>query len=192
MVPERLFGRLVAVGGAVALLAVAWFALARPAIRDAAEKAVNDQQPAPVSTISGDNSGDSSDNSTPIVVSSTLPLIDNTGRPILIPLAMVVPQGQAAEQRYAVPAGQHLQVTDLIVQNPNADQGTLTIQRNDVVLFTYRLDNIFTDVGIPLVTPIEFLTGEDLVVVVTCVGVGDQTLGSCAPQVIASGLLLNN
>ncbi|MBI4885253.1 MAG: hypothetical protein HY826_14490 [Actinobacteria bacterium] len=188
IVPERLFGRVVAGAGAVALLAAAWFAVARPAIREAAEKAVNDRQPVPVSTISGDTS----DNSTPIVVASTLPPIGEIGSPTLIPLAMVVPQGQTVEQRFSVPTGQHLQVTDLIVQNPNADQGTLTIRRNDVVLFTYRLDNIFTDVGIPLVTPIEFLSGEDLVVSVTCVGVGDQTLGNCAPQVIASGLILSN
>ena len=83
-----------------------------------------------------------------------------------------------------------LHLTDLIVQNPNGDQGSLTIQRNEVVLFTYRLDNIFSDVFVPLVTPIEFLTGQDLIIIVTCVGVGDQTVGTCAPKVTASGLLL--
>ena len=122
-------------------------------------------------------------------VAPTLPTVD-TGQPTAIPFAPIAAQGETVEQRYAVPAGQVLHVTDLIVQNPNADQGTLTIQRNEVVLFTYRLDNIFSDVGVPLVTPIEFLTGQDLVIVVTCVGVGDQTVGSCAPKVIASGLLL--
>jgi hypothetical protein len=43
---------------------------------------------------------------------------------------------------------------------------------------------------VPLVTPIEFLPGQDLVIVVTCVGVGDQTVGTCAPRVTASGVLL--
>ena len=185
MVPERLVGRLVAAVGALAVIAACWVTIVKPAIRDAADDAVAQARQATGSTVANpDDTGPTNDS-----VASTLPTVD-TGQPTAIPFAPIAAQGETVEQRYAVPAGQVLQVTDLIVQNPNADQGTLTIQRNEVVLFTYRLDNIFGDVGVPLVTPIEFLTGQDLVIVVTCVGVGDQTVGSCAPKVIASGLLL--
>jgi len=187
MVPERLIGRLVATAAVLAVIAACWFTIVKPAIRDAADDAVAQAQPASGSTIAigPDDTGPTDD-----AVASTLAPIDNTGQPTAIPFAPLAAQGETVEQRYAVPAGQVLRVTDLIVQNPNADQGTLTIQRNEVVLFTYRLDNIFSDVGVPLVTPIEFLTGQDLVVVVTCVGVGDQTVGSCAPKVTASGVLI--
>ena len=185
MVPERLVGRLVAAAGALALVAACWFTIVKPAIRNAADDAVAQARPATGSTVAGPaDTGPTND-----TVATLVPVID-TGQPTAIPFAPIAAQGATVEQRYAVPAGQVLHVTDLIVQNPNADQGTLTIQRNDVVLFTYRLDNIFSDVGVPLVTPIEFLTGQDLVVVVICVGVGDQTVGSCAPKVIASGVLL--
>ena len=184
MVPERVVGRLIAAAGVLALIALCWVAVVRPAIRDAAEDAVGDLQPASASTISTGitNPGDT--------VAPTLAPIDDKGQPTLIPFAPLAAQGETIEQRYAVPAGQVLHLTDLIVQNPNGDQGSLTIQRNEVVLFTYRLDNIFSDVFVPLVTPIEFLTGQDLIIIVTCVGVGDQTVGTCAPKVTASGLLL--
>ena len=182
MVPERVVGQLVAAVGVIALITAGWFAFVKPAIRDAADEAVAELQPGVAST-NPDNSGDS----VPITVVS---LPESDGQPTAVPFAPAVAQGTTAEQRYAVPAGQRLLVTDLIVQNPNADQGTLTIQRNEVVLFTYRLDNIFSDVNVAVITPFEFLVGQDLVIVVTCVGVGDQTVGSCAPKVIASGVLL--
>ena len=182
MVPERVVGQLVAAVGVIALITAGWFAFVKPAIRDAADEAVAELQPGVAST-NPDNSGDS----VPITVVS---LPESDGQPTAVPFAPAVAQGTTAEQRYAVPAGQRLLVTDLIVQNPNADQGTLTIQRNEVVLFTYRLDNIFSDVNVAVITPFEFLVGQDLVIVVTCVGVGDQTIGSCAPKVIASGVLL--
>lgn len=189
MVPERLVGGLVAAVGALALVAAAWFAVVKPAIRDAADEAVADAQPPAATTLNTntDNTGDTNDTVSPTIA----PIVDD-GQPTAIPFAPVAAQGETVEQRYAVPEGQVLHVTDLIVQNPNADQGTLTIQRNEVVLFTYRLDNIFSDVGVPLVTPIEFLPGQDLVIVVSCVGVGDQTVGTCAPRVTASGVLLTS
>ena len=182
MVPERVVGQLVAAVGVIALIAAGWFAFVKPAIRDAADEAMAELRPAVAST-NPDNSGDS-------VPISVVSLPESDGQPTAVPFAPAVAQGTTAEQRYAVPAGQRLLVTDLIVQNPNADQGTLTIQRNEVVLFTYRLDNIFSDVNVAVITPFEFLVGQDLVIVVTCVGVGDQTVGSCAPKVIASGVLL--
>ena len=188
MVPERLVGRAIASVAALAVIAASWFTLVKPAIRDAADDAVAEAQPASASTVTRGPDDTGSTNNT--VASTLVPIID-TGQPTAIPFAPIAAQGETVEQRYAVPAGQVLRVTDLIVQNPNADQGTLTIQRNEVVLFTYRLDNIFSDASVPLVTPIEFLTGQDLVIVVTCVGVGDQTVGSCAPKVIASGVLIS-
>ncbi|MEQ1873588.1 MAG: hypothetical protein ABL953_07670 [Ilumatobacteraceae bacterium] len=183
MVPERIVGRLIAAAGVLALIALCWVAVVRPAIRDAADEAVRDLGPATGSTIStgSTNPGDT--------VAPTL-APDDEGQPELIPFAPIAAQGETIEERYVVPVGQVLHLTDLVIQNPNTDQGTLTIQRNEVVLFSYRLDNIFSDVLVSLVTPIEFLNGEDLIVIVTCVGVGDQTVGSCSPKVTASGVLL--
>lgn len=189
MVPERLFGRIAALVGVAALIALSWVAVIRPAIRDAANDAVADLRPGTATTISVPSNTTPGETVVPTVAPSGNE--DGEGQPIAIPFAPVAAQGETVEQRHAVPAGEALHVTDLIVQNPNADQGTLTIQRNDEVLFTYRLDNIFADVGVPLVTPIEFLTGQDLVIVVTCGGVGDQTVGSCAPRVVASGRLIS-
>lgn len=188
VIPERIFGRLIALAAVAGLLVLAWVALITPAIDDAAKDAVAELN-VTATTASNPSTQSTNPGDTVPVTQPTVTPGDTDGTPTAIPFAPVAAQGVAVEQRFAVPAGQRLHVTDLIIQNPNADQGTLTIQRNDQVLFTYRLDNIFSDVNVAVITPLEFLPGQDLVVVVTCVGVGDQTVGSCAPKVLASGEL---
>lgn len=186
VIPERIFGRLFALAVAAGLLLLAWVTLINPAIDDAAKDAVNELQVTATTAFNPTQSTNPGD--TVVVTTPSIP-VDTDGVPTAIPFAPVAAQGVAVEQRFAVAAGQRLLVTDLIIQNPNADQGSLTIQRNDQVLFTYRLDNIFSDVNVAVITPLEFLPGQDLVVMVTCVGVGDQTVGNCAPRVLASGEL---
>ena len=75
-------------------------------------------------------------------------------------------------------------------KNPNIDFGSLIVQRNAITLYTFRLDNIFGDTSAPLVTPIELLAGEQLVVQVTCTGLNDPTFTTCNQNVFVSGVLL--
>lgn len=184
MVPERLIGRLVAIGTIAAIGVAGWFGVVKPAIRDAAETAVREATPETTTTITP-----TIDSLTGVTVSSSVPKEDN-GTIINIPLSVSVPVGQSDTAAYKVPVGQRLRITDLIVQNPNSDQGTLLILRGDVPLFTYSLAQFFGDISAPLVTPIELLAGEELIVQVTCTSQGDQTLTTCFQNVFASGVLL--
>jgi len=184
MVPERLFGRIVGLVTVVAVVLAGWFGVVKPAIRDAADTAVREAVPETTTTIAS-----TIDSQTGVTVQPTVPQ-EEEGTIINIPLSVSVPVGQSDTAVYKVPAGQRLRVTDVIVQNPNSDQGSLLILRGDVPLFTFNLAAFFGDVSAPLVTPIELLAGEELIVRVTCTSQGDQTLTTCFQNVFASGILL--
>jgi len=184
MVPERLFGRIVGLVTVVAVVLAGWFGVVKPAIRDAADTAVREAVPETTTTIAS-----TIDSQTGVTVQPTVPQ-EEEGTIINIPLSVSVPVGQSDTAVYKVPAGQRLRVTDIIVQNPNSDQGSLLILRGDVPLFTFNLAAFFGDVSAPLVTPIELLAGEELIVQVTCTSQGDQTLTTCFQNVFASGILL--
>jgi len=184
VVPERLFGRLFALAAAAGLVVAGWFSVVKPAIRNAAENAVRDLAPTASTTVGSTVAPDSPD--------TTLPT-DNepaTGTIVNVPLPVSVKQGESGSNKYTVPAGKTLRITDLVIQNPRGDQGTLVVARNDKALFTYNLTTTYSDVDQPLVTPIELKAGENLVVTVTCAGLGDLTTDSCKPNVLLSGVLV--
>ena len=184
MVPEHLVGRTIGLITVAAVVLAGWFGVVKPAIRDAAETAVREAVPATTTTIAS-----TIDSLTGITVLPSVPE-EEKGTIINIPLSVSVPVGQSDTAVYKVPAGQRMRITDIIVQNPNSDQGSLLILRGDVPLFTFSLAQIYGDVSAPLVTPIELLEGEELTVQVTCTSQGDQTLTTCFQNVFASGRLL--
>jgi hypothetical protein len=187
MVPERLVGRLLWLATLAAVLAGAWFGVLRPEIRRAAEQAVADIQPVATTVVPAPGSTLPPDNTS--VTPTTVPVGNETI--VNIPLPVEVPPGQTGSSTYAVPSGKVLRITDIVVQNPLADQGTLQVSRDDKVLFSYNLTTMFSDVDQPLVTPLEFAGGEEFVVTVTCTVQGDLTTSACAPRVLASGVLVD-
>lgn len=184
MVPERLVGRVIGLVTVAAVLLAGWFGVVKPAIRDAADTAVREAVPETTTTIVP-----TIDSLTGITVLTSVPEKEE-GTIINIPLSVSVPVGQSDTAVYKVPAGQRLRVTDILVQNPNLDQGSLLILRGDLPLFTFSLANVYPDVAAQVITPIELLEGEELIVQVTCTSQGDQTLTTCFQNVFVSGILL--
>jgi hypothetical protein len=185
VIPENLIGRLVAAGAALAVLAVAWVGLVKPAIDDAAQAAVDKAVPTQSTTL--DSSPDAGSESTVV----TTP-VDDKGTIVNIPLPVSVPQGQSGANQYTVPAGKVLRVTDLIVQNPQVDNGTLVVSKDGNALFTYSFAPMFgLDVDQPLVTPLELAANQQLTVTVTCDGVSDLTATACNANVFVSGRLVD-
>ncbi|MFZ4718406.1 MAG: hypothetical protein ACOYMR_03215 [Ilumatobacteraceae bacterium] len=186
VVGEHLIGRLVAAGAALVALGIAWVALVKPAIDDAAQRAVDKAVPSVSTTIGTGPTETTQPGDT--TVTTPPPAEDSI---VNVPLPMSVPQGQTGTNQYTVPAGRRLRVTDIIVQNPGQDQGTLTLGKGDSVLFTYSLNSMFgVDIDQPLRTPIELVAGEQLVVTVTCDGPGDLSGANCSPNVLLSGVLV--
>ena len=181
----RSSSRIGAIVVALAVVAGGWFGVVRPAIDDAAERAVINSGGTGPAINSGSNSGNDSGSPSQVVVAEAAGTIINFS------LQLNVAAGDTGIAEFVVPDGQRLLITDLIVQNPYLDQGTLLMRRNDDTLATFGLANVFADVSVPLVTPIELSAGQRLVASLSCTGVGDPVVGTCSPAVFISARLID-
>jgi hypothetical protein len=97
--------------------------------------------------------------------------------------------GNVGVADFDTPAGTRVEITDIVLQNPNGDLGQARLLRNDDVLLTWRLDNILGDDVKQYVSPYELRTGDRLTFEVTCSGAGDPVVGSCSTSVSVTGRL---
>ncbi len=88
-------------------------------------------------------------------------------------------------ESFSVPEGQTLLVTDLILENPDGNSGTLSISRDATPLLEVRLDN-FRDLDYHFVSPIVFGPGDDLVLRASC-----PDTAPCTPALYYVGSLEN-
>ena len=89
----------------------------------------------------------------------------------------------AGVSTYEVPAGATLQVTDIVLQNPGGDAGSLQIRRNGTALLVVELAN-FRDLDYHFVAPIVFTAGQKLELAADC------TAGACTPGAYFAGYLV--
>jgi hypothetical protein len=192
MIPERLFGRLLALAAVIAALAGVWFGIVKPAVRDAADDAVTKQLPAAISSTSVATA--------PVVVSPNDSVPVSSVAPIATPvvdegtlfsnlMAPAVPAGQTAAVTVEVPAGTTFQLTDFAVQNPNQDAGVAVVMNGTNPIYTISLTDVQGDKRVALVSPIEVLGGTSLVFQVTCNGGGDLS-GNCTTSMLVSGRMV--
>lgn len=181
LVPERFNTTAGSVAGVALVLLLAWIGVVRPAIRSAADDAVGRLAVTVTTEASGTDDGPTTGGAGASPTGEVLNL--------RLPVTPIV--GETLAATYEVPAGRTLHVTDIVVQNPQLDQGLLVIARGDEVLLTYNLANVFTDITVPFVTPLAFEAGEVLDVSATCSGLGDATAASCAPAVLVSAVLVD-
>jgi hypothetical protein len=86
---------------------------------------------------------------------------------------------------HAIPAGQAFSLTDLVLENPNGDTGSITIMRGADTLFSSALQN-FRDLDFHFVAPYVFSGPSSFTVVVTCTTPGNGA-PKCTPAVSAAG-----
>jgi hypothetical protein len=89
-----------------------------------------------------------------------------------------------------IPTDKTLVVTDIILQNPRGDSGTLLIKRGDEVLYETGLQN-FRDLDFHFLEPLTFSPDKPLTVEVSCQlpGAPEPATGNCKPSVSFSGRL---
>lgn len=177
-VSGRTVGRVAAVAAAAGVVVAAWFGAVRPTIDDAAERAV--AEAAARTTVAVDVTA------TTLVAAST----GREGDAFDVRLAVSAALAQQAVQTYTVPAGQVLRVTDVLMQNPNADSGRLSLLRNSTVLYEASLEN-FTDFPYALVSPYVFEAGESVNVQLSCQQVGDPGGSACSVAITLAGELVD-
>jgi hypothetical protein len=84
---------------------------------------------------------------------------------------------------FVVPDGKVLSITDIFLQNPEGDSGSLRIQRDDKRLLVVRLDN-FRDLDYHFASPLVFTAGQKFTLDVLCQNTAaapDGTLKQAAP-----------
>ena len=188
---------------AIALTAL-WFTVLKPVVRDAATGAANQALNAagiptggsaggsgggggggasPSGSPSGSGQsagGGSSASSSPSVSAPTTPAGPTAPAPVAFAVDL--------KANGSLNAGTHqvYTVTDLVLQNPNGDTGSLTITRGGSTLITTRMEN-FRDYDLHFVTAITVGTGQSLDVTVTCDKPG-QGKTACTPAVLVSGM----
>lgn len=100
--------------------------------------------------------------------------------------------GSAQETAYQVPEGKTLQLTDIVVQNPQGDAGTLVISSDDGQLLNLALEN-FRDSDYHFVTPIEVRAKGTVTISVSCREVGKPvkapTPSQCSESLFLGGKL---
>ncbi|MFE9611276.1 hypothetical protein [Streptomyces sp. NPDC006012] len=98
--------------------------------------------------------------------------------------------GGSATRRtaYKVPDGSTFELTDIVVQNPQGDAGTLVISTDDGQLLNLALEN-FRDSDYHFVTPIEVQSGGRITIDVSCREVG-KPVKAPAPSKCSESLFL--
>jgi hypothetical protein len=93
---------------------------------------------------------------------------------------------------YDVPEGRTFELTDILVQNPQGDAGSLTIISEGEALFGLALEN-FRDYDNHFVSPIAVPAGGEITVTLDCRDVGEPVgapePGECSEAVFISGML---
>ncbi|HWB67765.1 MAG TPA: hypothetical protein VG708_13160 [Mycobacteriales bacterium] len=97
-----------------------------------------------------------------------------------------VAPGQSGSQNLpGIPKSKTFQLTDVILENPNGDLGTVFLKRGSGVLFTLNLAD-FRDLDYHFVSPITVPKGQSLAFSVQCANTAKR---ACTPAVYLGGYL---
>jgi type II secretory pathway pseudopilin PulG len=149
----------------LAVLAAAWLGLLRPAIQSAAQQAV--QQPLQQQAAAARSAQQSANAANQRAQQVAAQVSVLTGAPATSPTPSGNPLGNPADGRLAgnaafkVPDKSTLSITDLVIENPNDESGTLHLQRDGKDMLVLKLDN-FRDLDYHFITPITLSSGQQL------------------------------
>lgn len=96
------------------------------------------------------------------------------------------PTGQFHTEAFQLPKRKVLWITDMVLQNPSGDSGTLQIRRGSTVLFVFGLEN-FRDVDYHFVQPLRFTAKDPVTLAVDCQNPGTT---KCTPSAYFDGQLV--
>ncbi|MBQ0896697.1 hypothetical protein KBX37_27005 [Micromonospora sp. U56] len=100
--------------------------------------------------------------------------------------------GGSAERSYTVPARKIFLLTDFLVDNPQGDEGTLSVSANGVKIVTYGLEN-FREQDYHSVTPIRVPARAQVTLTVACrrpgTPVNARTPSTCSESLYVNGIM---
>lgn len=191
ILPKWLIAAIVALIALAAILVLLWFTVLKPQIRSTAKDEVNKQLAAQGLTSAGGGSqpGGGSSGGGGGTTATTTGGSTSTGGPSTASAAGVTVNGTSGSHGngtvvvYTVPNGRTLEVTDLLVENPNGNTGTLEIARDGTVLMQWAMAN-FRDLDYHWIVPTIFGPGTKMQLIV-----GGCSAG-CSPGIYYAGNLV--
>lgn len=162
-----------AVAGAAAAvlgLAILWLALLRPSVRSAAKEAARDEAKKELASDAGAAGREAARTAAQQEVAASVgPTAREAARQ---EVAKQLGTGSAVggpaidgrlgpNKSYQVPLGKLLQLTDIVLENPAGEKGTLSVLRNGNALLVLSLEN-FRDLDYHFVAPPLFKAGDKL------------------------------
>jgi hypothetical protein len=195
-VPAMVMWRSAGVVLALAALVGLWFTVVRPEIDQAARRAVQDQttQIAVAPTGQSPRPGSGVGPSSPAVTASIEDLPGTrASTPLVTRLTVRASADSSSSEEYTIPQGSRFELSDVVLQNAQGDQGIAQLSRNDEVIYEWdlglmSLPNEFQ----PRVTPIPFEPGDSLTARVTCEIPGNPTANRCDVGILIGGRLIDS
>lgn len=190
--------------GALALIVatLAWFGVVRPELREAAQRAVDERLVELAQVTDPDRADGQATATTSLPVAGggsgggdpdapDQPTTATDGEPYSIRLPLRVAAGGTNSDSARVPAGVRLLLTDIVLQNPNADLGSAALLRDGSVLYEWDLGAMTSANEFqPRLTPLPIEPGGELVFRATCTGPGSQAATGCEVAVLLAGRLV--
>ncbi|MER7755081.1 hypothetical protein [Kitasatospora sp. NPDC097643] len=218
VLPKGLLKAVIAAVALAAVLAGIWFGLLRPAVRGVAKDAAKGAVAGPVETAqsqaaeakqkaagaesaaaAAQKAAGQSPTPAPSSSPTATPATPGAG-PAPGPgatlfssrLRATAAAGAQGSATYAVPEGRTLRLTDLVLENPQGDSGTVTIAVDGNALLAPALEN-FREQDFHWASPIVITANQKVTVTVDCRQVGHPASGptptTCASAALISGSL---
>lgn len=184
--------RWLAVLAVIGVVVLAWFAVVRPAIDDAAERAVDELvTPTPAVTATAPSTSPtptpattSPDAEPPAeVTESSVP----SGEPTFFRLSVNAPLTQTVDDTLPIPDGQLFDMTDVRIENPYNDRGLATLLVNGETIFIWSLQNIRGQYFEPRITQVRLQPGDNVTFAVRCDEISDAIRPTCTNAINIGG-----
>jgi hypothetical protein len=185
-IPGAVLARTAGILALLGALVLAWFAVVKPTIEDAAA----DQVDRRIDELAPSEPNGSETASPVDSAPANEDAAQDAGTSQFIRLAVDAPLTQTADQSTTLPDGAVFDVTDIRVENPYNDRGVATLLVNSEPLFIWSLENIRGSVFEPRITPIRLDGGDNITFSVRCDEIGDTSRSTCtnALNIVGSSL----
>ncbi len=184
-VPAAVLARTAGILALIGAVVLAWFAVVKPTIEDAAADQVDRRLDELAPPESG---GDGTQTPTVTAPAAENDTVEDAGTSEFIRLAVDAPLTQTADQSTTLPDGASFDVTDIRVENPYNDRGVATLLVNSEPLFIWSLENVRGSVFEPRITPIRLQGGDNVSFSVRCDEIGDTSRSTCTNALNITGL----
>ena len=183
-IPAAAIARVLVALAIIGGLVLAWFALAKPTIEDAASDQVDE--------LLVELTAESETSTADAATTTSVPISESgdadEGEPTFFRLAVAPPLTQTADQSSTMPDGEVFDMTDVRIENPFNDKGVATLLLNGEQVFIWSLDNVRGQLFEPRITPIRLQPGDNVTFSVRCDEIGDATRSTCTNAINIGGI----